>query len=181
MNMTRSGTTMMAPTLASVDDYTGELASGALPWLEITVGLGATATLAAIATAIIHKCKEKKSKYVVAITRKRGSDSEDTNAYLSPRMLNDPGFDSDFDSDDVTVQAVNYDNYELDRIQGRPLPDIPVTPTGVTYDHMELESIDDDSEQAATYDHLILDSLVDDTLGPLPDAPRTPSPDTEDS
>ena len=50
---------------------------------------------------------------------------------------------------------------------------------------MELESIEDDSEQAATYDHLNLDSIADvteqaGTLGPLPDVPETPPPDTED-
>ena len=152
-----------------MEDYTSEWPTGVTPWLKIFAGLGIFATLAAIATILIYKCRDKKSKYVVSIKRKRSLDSEANDTYLRPRMLNDECYDSDFDNDDITVQEMNYGNFELDGIQGRPLPDIPGTPTGVTYEQMELESISA-SDREDTYDHLI-----------LPDAPMTPTPDAEDN
>ena len=92
----------------------------------MAVGLGAIAALAALVTGITLKCKKKKSEYVVALTRKCSLDSEVTNTYLTPRMLNDPDFEDD------TEQAVLYDHLELDCIEGRPLPDIPGTPPAAT-------------------------------------------------
>ena len=165
--LTKSDTTEPAPTLAPLEDYTSEWPTGVTPWLKIFAGLGIFATLAAIATILIYKCRDKKSKYVVSIKRK-SLDHEANDTYLSPRMLNDDFEDfDDFDSNDITVQEMNYGNLDPDGIQMRPLPDIPVTPTGVVYEEMDLVSISA-SDQENNYDHLI-----------LPDPPTTPTSDAE--
>ena len=166
--LTKSVTTEPAPTLGPLEDYTSDWSS-TTPWLKILGGLGISAFLAASITMLIYKFRNNKNNYVVSIKRK-SIDHESYDTYLRPRMMNDDldVFD-DFDSDDITVQEMNYGNLDPDGIQRRPLPDIPGTPTGVVYEEMELESISA-SDWEDNYDHLI-----------LPDAPMTPTPDAEDN